>query len=137
MRPRSSPERSAFFVRRIATMWRPISWPTDSSPSFWPTDLDSSVPSHASSCFGVMFTFSPNSRRTSSASSEPGSRGLTSCAIARALLLLQRARLVDRLAAGLLALDEVLGIVLGGAHLPAGLLRVRGDLLLHLAHGLR
>src|SRR5687767_6374925 len=55
----------------------------------------------------------------------------------RSALLGQRARLVDRRAAGLLALDEVLRLLLGGLDLAPARLGLRGDLLLDGAHGLR
>src|ERR1700760_4589345 len=52
------------------------------------------------------------------------------------LVFLQGAWLVDGFAAALLALDQVLRVVLAGAHRAPGRLGVLGDLLFHFADGL-
>src|SRR4051794_2711243 len=130
----SASSRSPFLVRRISTIRRPDQWPVDSPPSFswppsfwlpsfWPTDPDSSVSSHFSSCPAVMLTAACQSSQTSSTS------------LTRSLLL-QGTGLVDRLAAALVALDEVLRLVLRGLHRAPRCLGLGGDLLLHLALGL-
>src|SRR3712207_2082564 len=110
----SSPSsRSAFFLCRIEMIFRPLSCPTDSAPlvDFWPTSCDSSVFSHFSSSAGVMFTASRKSAYVS-------------------FVILQRPRLVDRGAAGLVALDLVLRLVLGRVDRAACLRGARRDLLL-------
>src|SRR3712207_1706360 len=99
---RSASVSSAFFVCRISTILRPESWPTDSAPpeDFWPTAFESSEASHFSSSDAVMLTASLNSAYVSSCVS----------------VMLQRPRLVDRLAPRLVALDLVLRLVLGRLH---------------------
>jgi len=53
------------------------------------------------------------------------------------LFLVQGGRLVDSLFPAFVTLDEVLGIILRSANLPARLRRILGDFLLYLARDLR
>src|SRR3712207_1032044 len=95
----SSSVRSPFLVRSSSTIRLPDRWPVDSPPSDCPTDVDSSVSSHCSSSDGDMFTDCCQSGQTSESSR------LIAVLV---LLLLERRRLVDGLAAALVALDQVL-----------------------------
>src|SRR5689334_4676237 len=111
----SSSVRSPLRVCSSLMIFRPESWPTDSAFSdfFWPTSRDSSVFSHFSSSPAVMFTAARKSSYTS--------------------VTVQRPGLVHRFAAGLVALDLVLRVVLGRVDRAARRFGALGDLLLDLA----